>query len=335
MKKIYILFLICVIGLSSNAQYILTNSSMPLPGDIEKTTYLDNTTALHIGSTGTAQVWNYAAITSSLGSLSNGTYTPMSSVPYSSMFPTGTIGLTGGGGNYDVYNFNSKKEMVGWASNTYTDCLNMPNSLIYFTLPFAYGNTYSDSFQFTQYGDSYTGTSTTTADGSGTLIMPTYTFTNVLRLKQVMSYTVTGSSPFTITSTDYEYYSAINKFPLLAINMNTYTSGTVTSTSKSGTANSYFFTGLTELENKPVFAVFPNPVTDKKVTINFNSKENDNVSISIYNNLGQEVESRVIAPSASSDHKTILDLSDLTNGIYYMKLKTLSGEIHTQKLIIQ
>ncbi|WP_299012661.1 T9SS type A sorting domain-containing protein [uncultured Polaribacter sp.] len=92
-----------------------------------------------------------------------------------------------------------------------------------------------------------------------------------------------------------------------------------------GAANSFVLnvTNNTILE----FSTYPNPITNKELTIvtsNSNTKE-----IVIYNLLGKKV-----LATKFSEVKTTIDVSEVNNGIYILKV-TEEGKTATKKLIIQ
>jgi hypothetical protein len=63
--------------------------------------------------------------------------------------------------------------------------------------------------------------------------------------------------------------------------------------------------------------IFPNPTTDQ-LTISFNNDKLFNLHIAIYNIIGEVVFSN---SDVQIDQKKIVDLSQLTNGIYFMQLQ--------------
>lgn len=83
--------------------------------------------------------------------------------------------------------------------------------------------------------------------------------------------------------------------------------------------------------NKPhldVFSIYPNPSTDKKITIASSSLQND-TSVIVYTLTGAKVYETVI--DSNSTEKTLY-LSDLSAGAYILKLQ--SGDYNTTKKLI-
>ena len=86
--------------------------------------------------------------------------------------------------------------------------------------------------------------------------------------------------------------------------------------------------GLNELTNKD-FKLYPNP-TNSNITIYTtpNTKINQ---IEIYNNLGQKVQTL----KGSNSNKSILNVSNYNNGVYFVKIFTSNHQVVTKKFVVQ
>jgi hypothetical protein len=84
-------------------------------------------------------------------------------------------------------------------------------------------------------------------------------------------------------------------------------------------------TGVNE-NNSPVSGVslFPNPVKNSPVTLSYSLSENNAVTISVFNVFGEKVKSFSEGNEAAGKHEVNLDLSALSNGIYF--IRTEAGE---------
>lgn len=324
--------------LFTNAQYTITSAANPVPGDVESYKNLD-TTGLKHGTSGTGQTWNYSSVIISTVATTPSTYVAMSSVPNSFMFPGATIASGDGTGYYSVYSNNATKiEIMGQAAPTVSGSILYSNPIKLYSLPFSYGTSSPDNFAFSGPGYTVTGTFTTTGDGTGTLILPTGTYPNVLKQKLIVYESITsGTTVATYTVIESRYCSAISKFPLLTIDTQTGTtvSGTTTTTyNKSGQINGALVTGINETNIKPAeFSIYPNPNNSGIVNLLFSNTNTDVCDITVFNTLGQNV--KVISFNGLSVgiiNKSI-DLSELESGIYYIKLKS-GKEEQTQRLTI-
>lgn len=82
---------------------------------------------------------------------------------------------------------------------------------------------------------------------------------------------------------------------------------------------------LITLQNEAVnFTLYPNPTTDL-VNVDFNLKDNNDVTISILNTVGQTVASKNI-DGGSGEQNIQFNTSNLDAGIYLVKVKTKNGE---------
>ena len=78
--------------------------------------------------------------------------------------------------------------------------------------------------------------------------------------------------------------------------------------------------------------MYPNPASTE-VFINLNSTLQSNISIELYNSLGQKLQ-QISESEMAGKTQGVLNVSALATGIYFVKLK--SGEITaTKKLIVK
>jgi len=339
MKKIFFLILFSISAFCIKAQYTITATSNPIPGDIQSYIILD-TVGLQLGSSGVSQTWNYANVNVFPYPPITATYVALSSVPNNTMFPSGTIGVDEGGGNFGVLSNNTTKfEYLGYATATASNCWAYTDPFKPYVFPFAYGFTTTDNYLLYQPTNITVGSFTTYGDGTGTLALPTATIANVLKLKYVQYESDTNStgSIQTFTIIMDQYHSAANKFPLLEVRTftETVTTGTNVTTTyyKFGRIfTSYYPLGIETKEKISAFNLFPNPVTNGELFISgMNSP--DKTTIEIYNVLGQTVKTVFIENQSGTETKKI-NVSGLAKGIYYVRF-TNKTAIKTQKIIIE
>ncbi len=67
--------------------------------------------------------------------------------------------------------------------------------------------------------------------------------------------------------------------------------------------------------------LFPNPITDKKTLVTYNLKRNEEITIEVYNAFGAKVKSVLKEQQSIGKHEQQLDLSSLTSGVYFVKLR--------------
>ena len=318
MKKIYILLCIIFLFYENKAQHTLTAAFNPVVGDIESYINID-TAGLSLGNSGPSQIWNYTGISTGTNVSGSYTYVAMTSVLNNSLYPTGTIARRIGVGGYDMIygNTSSKIEYLGWAQPTASNCSVYGDPGIYYSLPFTYGSSSVDTYSST----SESGTIITIGDGTGTLQLPSGSYSNILKI--TLSYN-NGAIP----SVENRFYSALSKFPLLTIS-----SATVgASIYKGGQINTLVSTSIKESEFHSAFSVLPNPITNGELFLKSeNGKQVKNIEI--INSLGQVVLHESSGEMNGIDAKRI-DVSNLSKGIYYLTARTSDGAC-TKKIIIE
>jgi len=89
--------------------------------------------------------------------------------------------------------------------------------------------------------------------------------------------------------------------------------------------------GIEDLLNDISFNIYPNP-NKGTLFVDINSKENKNLSISFYNQLGVKVKSETI--SVTSTHRSEFDLKEFAQGVYFI---SINGEKlnFVRKIIVQ
>ena len=324
MKKLYILLCILFLFGQNKAQHTLTAAFNPAIGDIESYIALDTTAGVFLGSSGISQTWNYTSISTGTNTPYSYTYVPISSVINNSLYPTGTIAGRYGVGGYDkVYNNTSSQiEFLGFAQPTASNCQVYSDPAIFYSLPFSYGSSSSDTYTYTSWSGTYTGTIITTGDGTGTLQLPSGNYSNILK---ITLWFYDGG----FTSVEDRFYSTLSKFPLLTIS-----SGTIgASVYKSGQINILVAASVKETEYNSAFNVFPNPVSNGELFISNANSFTGRMTIEIINVLGQSVNTFSLENQSGTESKKI-NVSDLTKGIYYLRIS--SKEVtKTQKIIIE
>lgn len=142
-----------------------------------------------------------------------------------STFPGSTLKMTGSGNTIFYKQTASKLEITGLVTSDATLNLSSNNGT-FISYPAAFGYAETDqaqgTFASTAASGLCRGNINLSADASGTLILGSSTFTNVLRIKSVQTFNLhlPNDTNFifpigSITNTSYSYYSSNRKFPLL------------------------------------------------------------------------------------------------------------------------
>ncbi len=318
MKKSLLIFFFIGSAVIKSAQPTITASGVnPVIGD-----NLPMNTSNYVapGNSGSSQTWDLSTMASSVAT----TYTAVatSSTPNGSSFPNSNIALSSGGGNYSYYKTSSSSfQNYGFYSGTTVMSYSNPEDFLRF--PCTYNSTYSDTWAvtfvntFTFYR---TGSTTVTADGYGTLTTPAGTFSNVMRVHFVQNYQDSAYIPSygtyleTYNNDEYMWYLNGNHFPIALVYTLTYSTGT----SQGGSYMSNVV-GVNEPSVLNSFTVFPNPVSSD-LHFDINLKENQNIEIQLFNEIGSLVATPVSANANSGRNEYNVQVGDLTEGIYFARI---------------
>jgi hypothetical protein len=320
MKKILLFSLICAGCFPSliKAQAILTAANFnPVIGEVSTTKSCAYTSP---GPSGTSQTWNFSALTST--STSTSTMVVPSSISGYTAF--GSTNIAANASTVGFY-FTNSTVFQFWGSKP-TPTLSIPysNPENFMQFPFTYGNSFSDSFAgvFTN-GSTFArmGSCTVTADGSGTLITPTATYSNVLRVRLQEVYRDSAYSfPFIINYTNDEYlwYTPGTHSALLALSSLSTSVGPPT---QFGVYLSNIVTGVNSIASQnDAFSVFPNPASGK-LNIHATAAENKDLQIKLYNVDGRQVFSETVLSFSEKDNYSI-NISAFPAGLYFAEFQT-------------
>jgi len=340
MRKLYAFMIIMVSGiLVMEAQPTLTYpTNAPSIGDEINMQYVDYT-GLTPGGSGAAVTWDY-------GTLTNADFMQVLVVdpqmtPYSASFPTADLAFSTGGVAYS-YNESDMSGLytLGFGADTGgVQILNVYSNMeTMITYPFTYNSSFSDEFKggFTASGIEIrqSGNVTVTGDAYGTIILPTGTFNNVLRVKSErtqidsMFLGIKFLQRTASSSVLYNWYTGTSTTPLFSL-----------TTDEAGTPNSAYYgegtTGIDDNESQISYMmVYPNPATDN-LTISYSIDRDAEISISILNQLGQKVKREIKQYQQAGSITENIDISEIPAGIYYVQVSNGDKSLLTQKLLIK
>ncbi|MFL5753943.1 MAG: T9SS type A sorting domain-containing protein [Bacteroidia bacterium] len=331
MKKLYFLIAAFFLVFSINAQYSMSNFHNVAPGDMSTSTPAADTLAQE-GPGGANQTWNFSTL--NLGTASSSTYVSPSSTPYAASFPNATV-AAGSGSTYDYLKCNSTSySLEGGAQPNSTVIYS--NDQLLFTYPFTYNSVVNDNFSgtiVTGSNGTLTGTSATTGDGYGTLILPGATLSNVLRVKTTYNRTDNfGAYTIDYYSEVYLWYSAASKYPLFSITrFATNFFGSITWT-KSVSMNASVV-GINNADKSLEFNMFPNPGSGE-VFLSLDPGKLNSTKIEITDMLGKIVYSSAAAQVSRVEGNCLVNTAGFEKGTYFVRVSS-DKESTVQKLLIQ
>ncbi len=281
------------------------------------------------GAAGANATWNFASTPNQ--STVNFSYVTSASTPYGASFPGANLAanITG---SYEYLNANAgflarQGVYAGGTTLYYSDDQKI------LTYPFTYNSTLSDNFATTFTSGGYTfnrtGTTTATADGYGTLILPWGTLTNVLRVRYTETFQdVWIGGTINYSSTNYAWYKPGTHYYLFTLSESISPGGT----QRSGSYINQTMVGIDDQANtNNALNVYPNPVLEE-LTLELDVKQNSSAKIEIKNMLGQVVYEKDTEQLVSGTQKQMIDFSNLATGMYTVTVRS-DDKNYIQKVI--
>lgn len=297
---------------SLSAQTLSCQSNCPQAGDM----FSMRTSSPVLTTAGTNQLWNFSNLAAISAASHIISYSSAAAVPSSSLYPQANLFRAGTGANAFLVSSN------GGIREAFPNTLTANADAMLLPLPFAYGSTYSETIISSSIsaGDTIITNRQIAfaAIGSGTLILPSGTFNDVLAIK----YTSTQSAkkngaPFGYITynTSYYYYSSQIRHPLLYTKQ-LYESGPADYAPYTEFIDQ-IVTGIKTTAEVPGSdsVVFPNPANDF-VNIIFDTNTKGRILIKNYS--GQ-----VLLEQAYTEGNCRINTSILPEGLY---LLTFIGE---------
>ena len=320
MKKLFTLLMV-TISIACYAQPTITSSVAGAIGD--EFSYVNvNTTDFDPGAAGENVTWDFSGISTS-GTTVGYTLVDPSTTGEAAEFPGANTASDDGSGGFGFFKITpSEYTVYGVYTPATTISYSDPEEILVF--PLTYGTSNSDDLYaefFSGYDMIRDGSNEMNADGYGTLILPSGTYTNVLRVKieQDFSDEAVGI-PFTFVYdyTLYYWYKAGVKGPLFQyFDLKTDIGGIPSNSESYGINSDVEITGLQDnlLNNK--LDIFPNPAVDN---IQISSADVNLLNAEIY-----DLKGSLIISQDLSGHTSTIHVADLTSGIYLLKVLTSEG----------
>jgi hypothetical protein len=342
MKKFFTL-LLGGIGFSGlNAQVVLTQVYYePLPGEIQVTFPYDSITPVP-RNTGPNQTWDFSAMIPKSMPYTTRTFSSTSAVPASSLFSGATIVGQIGPNQYEFYKSTTgtgaKFELIGYSYPGRVDSLK--DTRIDFIWPVTFGNSGTDTYSSTIRGPvtgMNIGTVSTAASGSGTLLLPGGNqLGNILQVIKVDRYNQSVSSPtpsssYNFTTTTYNYYQSISKYPVVTVITDQSDLGSVAPNSTRVYYNSNLKVGLEETTNDFEFGIVPNPA-NTSFHISLSNSKNENCTVQICDVTGKLISAKDLGNAQVI--KENVSVTALPAGVYFVKTQ-LGNKASVKKLIVE
>jgi len=322
MKKIYSL-VIAILGSSTALLAQPTISAAQLNPVIGETISIVQSNWMSPGSGGNNVTWN-------LSTLSNNTTTSLVISGPTASFPgtnqTHVLTSANGSVSTNYMQISATEQLLYGFDFTYsgvTLSYSYSNSekLLQFPLSMStsFTDAYGGTFSLAGIPGTRDGDVTFEVDGYGTVITPSGTYTDVLRVR--FENTNTDASAIgtnTSSQVTYLWYKAGIHYPVVYLTENS---------GQPDLNEGAYFVGSTVSTSeltKDQISVFPNPAEDK-ITVSMGGAVK---SIRLLDQVGREL--KFVAPN--STYKSI-DISDLNGGVYQLSIELYNGEFVSKSII--
>jgi len=325
--KHFTLIWLTVFSLTFSAQTLTQSNHAPHLGSPDYTVYVLDSASYYPGAEGSNQVWNFNATTSTV-------VTTYSTSNYASVTFSPANIMIKGDNNNSAYYLSSPTDLKYYGGDMTVGGNNLTvkyiTPAIFANYPFGFGNSVTSTtsgsvsstnpFPITQ---AFSGTCTATAVGTGTLILTSRTFNDVIKMKTVQKLvagSAIGGINFTIVNYDY-YSTSSSRNPIFSIQTLTLSSGFGNTYQKTVTVQKdYDIVGINETKNNQiVLTVYPNPCHE---FIQFYTTTYENLKINIYDTTG-----KLIIRDYIEKGQAVLNTSHLSNGIYLYNIENTQHEI--------
>lgn len=323
MKKIYLISWYFISTSVLHAQ-VLTNANGFLPEVvIHNSVSIDS--PLDEGNSGPGEAWDFSTLTAS-DPAQDFTGVTVGDSPYAGDFPGSTVAV-----NYvDFFDDNTYSYYINDDTvYAYTGYENAAAYAVYFNpidilrYPFAYGNSFTDTY-YAPFGLGYnSGVVTVTADGTGDLILPGGTFHNCLRVKETRIDTTEGEVLLlTSMDTTYKFYCVDFAEPLCQVVYHHFGDG---SSLKEIYWQDLSPLDVPDMQNKEI-AVWPNPCTDA-ISIQL-PQEAEPVSVTLRDMAGKQMKINYTREQNMLHFNT----AELPEGIYILSIE-INRKLYTAKFM--
>ena len=322
MKRI-LLSLSVILSAALQAQTLTQATNEPTPWNPAYTMLQCDSLGVLPGGSGASQTWNFSSVithsniakTYAFSVNTNSVYAPAyvfvnASSSDNAYYKSNANVLNYYGGNFMVASFA--------VSLTYT----VPSVIAQY--PMSLGTTTSTSVGGSvtvngSFNGTFSGNSSFLADATGTLVLASKTFTDVVRVRRSQALNATLSiGTATVSQLNYDYYSAAAaKAPIFSITSSTITSSAGTSSQTIvNILQNYPVASVNESQKELIeVSVFPNPANS---IINFNT-----TSLEVTKIIAYDLTGKLVATEFFELGKSKMNINHLSNGLY---LYTVTGK---------
>ncbi|MGB1205027.1 MAG: T9SS type A sorting domain-containing protein [Chitinophagales bacterium] len=350
MKRIYAIILGVIMSSASLvAQEVPTvTSAANLQIGEQITVYDVNLTDPNPGPAGAEIIWDFVDLDSTNYQIAS--FVSPSTTDFSSDFPNTNVaiayenGLEGGSfvTGYEYYNTSGVLTSLSGIVNNSGTVLTYTNAPINMIYPFSYQSSNFDEFasEYIVNGDlvNEQGSINIDGDGYGSLILPYGQIDDVVRMHTVMEYTQTieGLGTFEYLIERYDWYHPELSYPLLTVISETFEDGVPNIKMRyvfyKDDLAVPVFDGLVEYVIGEA-QLYPNPATTTAL-FNYDLIKPTNVTLNVYNTLGQIVTQIEKGQQTTGQYNIALDVQNYAKGMYLLEMQIDEDRL-TKKFIVE
>jgi hypothetical protein len=339
MKLLSTLFL--ALPLAALAQPQITAGNMPQVGDVYTYgfSYSDFDPAEITAASGANQTWDFSSFT--VDEELTQSAVSAASTPFAAAFPDANLALMSNEVEY-VFLSSTSTSLSSYGIAIGADesiALVYSNPELLYNLPFNHQTAFTDTYGGTSNIQGFdivtTGEVSTTGDAYGTLILPSGTYPNCVRVYSTVTETVSFLGfPSVSTIQSWTWFSADHRYVMASFEAYTTSDGKTQETSYMAYVRSAV--GPTTVEASAAvshFSISPNPMqAGNSVSINWPVAET--VDLAVLNLAGQVVFTDRVTLQAGRNSLNPA-LAAQPTGVYFMRVVDAKGALSVQRLVIR
>ncbi|MFZ6050634.1 T9SS type A sorting domain-containing protein [Halocola ammonii] len=331
------LFLLLSLPAISLAQPVINSSNFIISGDTQiRWIELEYTDVTDLS--GSNQTWDLSDLEAS-GTEENFGFIPSEGTPFEDNFPSANYAWTMENSAYFYHDISTTKwDELGFAfTEEETDVtLTYSNPRTILSFPLAYSSTHEDDYAGSLSGFGFetqiAGNYSYVVDGYGTLILPSGTLNNVLRLKVEYQETTSfmGEVGEVENTTIYQFYVNGIPYPVAAIQYTEYESEDGIEVESYSYYTDQTISGVEENVQPVSVEVWPNPANEMVNVKVYNSSET--LEVNIFDINGKLVKQQVGGMKGTNQFH--ISTEDLSSGFYTIQV-IQPGSSKAIKLIVE
>lgn len=304
----------------------------PTPGTSFQTRYGEFVDA---GTAGANQNWNFGNLVADSSAI---VFVELpSATPQGGEFPNATAAVVNPDGTQYFQASSGLLELVGPSLLGQTAPLSNPASYLPFPCTFqtSWEDDFDGSIDLMGFPLSVSGNVIGIADGYGTLVLPEGTVNDVLRVRRITTtiIDITGFGSGELEENAFAFYRVGLGLPILEI------ASTAGELPLLGPLEfqSLKWVDVTTVGIEDLFSsnigveVFPNPATNN-VQVNFGLAGGRTVAIELFDINGRQVRSVAMNTGNSGVHTGMVDVSELSSGVYMLRITDNTGRVGTSRV---